>query len=38
VRDGDVWVCTRLRYADGQEHWRNRLQAGLQHDLGLVIA
>jgi nitrite reductase/ring-hydroxylating ferredoxin subunit len=38
VRDGDVWVCTRLRYADGQAHWRNRLHAGLEHDLGLVIA
>jgi nitrite reductase/ring-hydroxylating ferredoxin subunit len=38
VRDGEVWVSTRLRYADAQEHWRNRLRDGMAHDLGLVIA
>ncbi len=38
VRDGDVWVCTRLRHADAQEHWRHRLRDGMEHDLGLVVA
>jgi nitrite reductase/ring-hydroxylating ferredoxin subunit len=38
VRDGDVWVSTCLRHADGQAHWRNRLRDGMAHDLGLVIA
>jgi nitrite reductase/ring-hydroxylating ferredoxin subunit len=38
VRDGDVWVCTRLCHADGQEHWRRRLRDGMEHDLGLVVA
>src|SRR3954466_14276372 len=38
VRDGEVWVSTTLRHADGQAHWRNRLRDGMAHDLGLVIA
>ncbi len=38
VRDGDVWVCPRLRHADGPEHWRRRLRDGMEHDLGLVVA
>ena len=36
--DQAVWVCGRMRYADGCSHWRNRLREGLQHDIGLVIA
>jgi nitrite reductase/ring-hydroxylating ferredoxin subunit len=36
--DGTVWVGRQTRYADGAGHWRNRLQEGLQHDIGLVIA
>ena len=38
VRDGEVWVSTTLRHADGQAHWRHRLRDGMAHDLGLVIA
>jgi nitrite reductase/ring-hydroxylating ferredoxin subunit len=36
--DGAVWVCRRTRYADGDDHWRNRLREGLQHNIGLVLA
>jgi nitrite reductase/ring-hydroxylating ferredoxin subunit len=38
VRDGEVWVATRTRYADGDAHWRNRLRQGMEHNVGLVIA
>lgn len=38
VRDGEVWVCPKLRHADAQEHWRHRLRDGMEHDLGLVVA
>ena len=38
VRDGEVWVCPRLRHADGDEHWRRRLRDGMEHDVGLVVA
>ena len=36
--DGAVWVCRGTRYADGDDHWRNRLREGLQHNIGLVLA
>jgi nitrite reductase/ring-hydroxylating ferredoxin subunit len=38
VRDGEVWVAAHTRHADGDAHWRNRLRAGLEQNLGLVIA
>jgi nitrite reductase/ring-hydroxylating ferredoxin subunit len=38
VRDGEVWVAARTRHADGDAHWRNRLRAGLEQNIGLVIA
>jgi nitrite reductase/ring-hydroxylating ferredoxin subunit len=38
VRGGEVWVAAELRYADGEAHWKNRLRAGLEHNLALVIA
>jgi nitrite reductase/ring-hydroxylating ferredoxin subunit len=38
VRNGDVWVKTTFGHADPHAHWRQRLAAGLAHDLGLVIA
>jgi nitrite reductase/ring-hydroxylating ferredoxin subunit len=38
VRDGDVWVSTSLRHADGPAHWHHRLRDGMAHDLSLVIA
>src|SRR5436189_1133150 len=33
VRGGEVWVAAELRYADGEAHWKNRLLAGLEHNL-----
>ena len=36
--DGAVWVSRRTRYADGDDHWRNRLREGLRHNIGLVLA
>ena len=38
LRGSEVWVAAELRYADGEAHWKNRLLAGLEHNLGLVIA
>jgi nitrite reductase/ring-hydroxylating ferredoxin subunit len=38
IRNGEVWVSTTLRYPDGDDHWKNRLLAGMEHNLGLVIA
>jgi nitrite reductase/ring-hydroxylating ferredoxin subunit len=38
IADGDVWVCAEARYADGAAHWQNRLRAGLEHNIHLVIA
>jgi nitrite reductase/ring-hydroxylating ferredoxin subunit len=38
VRNGHVWVTTTFGPADPAAHWRHRLAAGLEHDLGLVIA
>jgi nitrite reductase/ring-hydroxylating ferredoxin subunit len=37
-KDGTVWVGRQTRYGDGEAHWRNRLQEGLQHDISLVLA
>ena len=38
VRDGEVWVKTGFGHADPATHWRQRLNDGLMHDIGLVIA
>ena len=38
VRNGAVWVRTTFGHADPASHWHQRLAAGLEHDLGLVIA
>jgi nitrite reductase/ring-hydroxylating ferredoxin subunit len=38
VRDGEVWVKTSFGRADPATHWRQRLNDGLMHDIGLVIA
>jgi nitrite reductase/ring-hydroxylating ferredoxin subunit len=38
VRDGEVWVQTSFGHADPIAHWRRRLDDGLAHDIGLVIA
>ena len=38
VRNGDVWVKTTFGHADPAAHLRQRLEDGLAHGLGLVIA
>ena len=38
VRNGEVWVKTTFSHADPATHWRQRLNDGLAHDIGLVIA
>ena len=38
VRNGEVWVKTTFGHADPATHWRERLNDGLAHDIGLVIA
>ncbi len=38
VRNGEVWVNTTFGLADPAMRWRQRLNDGLAHDIGLVIA
>src|SRR6266540_722319 len=38
VHDGEVWVRPIFGHADPAAHWRRRLDDGLAHVLGLVIA
>ena len=38
LRNGEVWVRTTFGHADPAMHWRRRLNDGLAHDIGLVIA
>src|SRR3954454_5760185 len=38
VRDGEVWIKPSFSHGDASRHWRGRLDDGLSHDLGLVIA
>src|SRR5215203_5614081 len=39
VRDGgEVWIKPSFGHGDAARHWRRRLDDGLAHDLGLVIA
>jgi nitrite reductase/ring-hydroxylating ferredoxin subunit len=38
VRDGQVWVQPHFGPAEPAAHWRQRLMAGLAHNLDLVIA
>jgi len=38
VRDGEVWVRPTFGYADPVAHWRQKLEDGMAHDIGLVIA
>jgi nitrite reductase/ring-hydroxylating ferredoxin subunit len=38
IRGDEVWVEARTRFSDGGAHWRNRLKAGLEQNIGLVIA
>ena len=38
VRGSEIWVQPTFGHADPAAHWRRRLDDGLAHDLGLVIA
>src|SRR4051812_28704660 len=38
VRDGEVWIKPSFSHGDASRHWRGRLDDGLAHNLGLVIA
>src|SRR5689334_24825209 len=38
VRNGEIWVKPVFGEADAHGHWRKRLEDGMAHDLGLVIA
>ncbi|MDJ1157515.1 Rieske (2Fe-2S) protein [Chelatococcus sp. SYSU_G07232] len=38
LRDGEIWVKPVFGHADPAGHWRRRLDDGLAHNLGLVIA
>ena len=38
VRDGEVWIKPSFGLGDTSRHWRGRLDDGLAHNLGLVIA
>jgi nitrite reductase/ring-hydroxylating ferredoxin subunit len=36
--DGEIWVKPVFGYANPTEHWRQRLEDGLSHNVSLVIA
>ena len=36
VRNGEVWVRSTLGHADPAAHWKQRLESGLEHDIGLI--
>jgi nitrite reductase/ring-hydroxylating ferredoxin subunit len=38
MRDGEVWIQPLFGYENPSNHWRQRLNDGLAHNLGLVIA
>ena len=38
LRNDEVWVRTTFEHADPAAHWCQRLNDGLAHDIGLVIA
>jgi nitrite reductase/ring-hydroxylating ferredoxin subunit len=38
VRDGEIWINPSFAHGDPSHHWRERLDDGLAHNLGLVIA
>ena len=38
VRDGEIWVKPDFTLSDPLTHWRRRLDDGMAHNLGLVIA
>ena len=38
LREGEIWLKPSFGHADPASHWRKRLDDGLAHDIGLVIA
>ena len=38
MRNDEVWVKATSVHGDPASHWRQRLDDGLAHDIGLVIA
>ena len=38
MHDGEVWIKPSFGHGDASRHWRGRLEDGLAHNLGLVIA
>ncbi|MDF3043131.1 MAG: Rieske (2Fe-2S) domain protein [Thermomicrobiales bacterium] len=38
VHDGEIWIKPSFGHGDASRHWRGRLDDGLGHNLGLVIA
>jgi len=38
VRNGKIWVKPTFEETDPRGHWQRRLEDGMAHDLGLVIA
>lgn len=38
VRGSEIWIRPAFEHADATAHWRRRLEDGMAHNLGLVIA
>ncbi|MGK5643595.1 hypothetical protein ACSNOK_36085, partial [Streptomyces sp. URMC 126] len=38
LREGEVWVRPSFGRGDPSHHWRRRLDDGLAHNLGLIVA
>ncbi len=38
VRDGEIWINPDFGQSDPIDHWRRRLDDGMAHNLGLVVA
>ena len=38
VRGGEVWVKAEFGHSDAVAYWRQRLEVGMEHNLGLTIA
>src|SRR5271166_6541743 len=38
VRDGEVWVKAEFGHSEPAAYWRQRLEVGMAHNLGLTIA
>lgn len=38
LREGEVWVRPSFGRGDPSQHWRRRLDDGLAHNLGLIVA